>query len=152
MSDYPFDGLVWTAECQRVGSSEKGVVRWKFAFQWCEEQGLPWWCKKGSAIFHSPFPYSEAMSYATDPTCVDQPASLAIPPTFVDKSNELVQDAKANEMDSDAPIKSLAFVSADKAKSLDMELRWAKRAKRSDTVISRKVSGECCAIVYEGFL
>ncbi|EIM82791.1 uncharacterized protein STEHIDRAFT_102183 [Stereum hirsutum FP-91666 SS1] len=43
-------------------------------------------------------------------------------------------------MDSDAPIKSLAFVSADKAKSLDMELRWAKRAKRSDTVISRKVS------------
>lgn len=90
--------------------------------------------------------------YATDPSRVDQPASLSLPPTFGDRSNELVQDAKANEMDSDAPIKSLAFVSAEKSKSLDMELIWAKRAKRSDRPIARKVSGEYCAIVYKGFL
>ncbi len=32
---------VFSAELQQV--NEDGVVRYKFAFQWCEVQGNPWW-------------------------------------------------------------------------------------------------------------
>lgn len=137
MSDHPSHGFVWTAECQRVGSSEKGVVRWKFAFQWCEEQGLPWWCPQGSILSH--LPCSRFLRL-----CL--PALQSFQPTFVDRSNELGQDEDAYDMtDSDVPLKSLALIS-------DMELRWAKRAKKFGRGSIRKLSRECNAIVYSGFL
>ncbi|KIK91187.1 hypothetical protein PAXRUDRAFT_831057 [Paxillus rubicundulus Ve08.2h10] len=31
------------AECQPSSDGLKRIVRWKFAFQWCEGQGDPWW-------------------------------------------------------------------------------------------------------------
>ena len=31
-----------SAELQQV-NGDHGVVRYKFAFQWCEGQGHPWW-------------------------------------------------------------------------------------------------------------
>ncbi|KAF8135406.1 hypothetical protein EV363DRAFT_1550177 [Boletus edulis] len=40
-------GLYWIshawAECQSARDGSGRVVRWKFAFQWCEGQGDPWW-------------------------------------------------------------------------------------------------------------
>ncbi|KAF9241593.1 hypothetical protein BU15DRAFT_44647 [Melanogaster broomeanus] len=31
------------AECQPTPDGLRRIVRWKFAFQWCEGQGNPWW-------------------------------------------------------------------------------------------------------------
>ncbi|KAI0318869.1 hypothetical protein OF83DRAFT_1113395 [Amylostereum chailletii] len=43
-------GFYWItnawAECQHVEENGSKVVRFKFAFQWCEEQGDPWWCMR----------------------------------------------------------------------------------------------------------
>ncbi|KAH7916571.1 2OG-Fe(II) oxygenase superfamily-domain-containing protein [Hygrophoropsis aurantiaca] len=40
-------GLYWIshvwAERQSADNSRGHVIRYKFAFQWCEEQGFPWW-------------------------------------------------------------------------------------------------------------
>lgn len=84
---------------------------------------------------------------------VDQATNPPFQHTFIDRSNEIGQDEKASEtMDTDAPIKPLALISADSAKSLDMESRWAKRAKKSRRANVRKVSGECCATDYSEFL
>lgn len=134
-------------------NSEKGVVRWKFAFQWCEEQGLPWWWEQGSVISAYRSPSLRPCLGAADLSSVDQPASLPFQHTFVDRLNELAQDEKASELTvSDAPLKPLALVSAETAKSLDMDLRWAKRAKKSSRANTRKVSGECCTVVFCDFL
>lgn len=32
-----------TAEYQSTPDGSGRVIRWKFAFQWCDEQGAPWW-------------------------------------------------------------------------------------------------------------
>jgi hypothetical protein len=34
------------AESQSASNERGRVVRYKFAFQWCESQGEPWWLKK----------------------------------------------------------------------------------------------------------
>ncbi|KAF9227346.1 hypothetical protein BS17DRAFT_775348 [Gyrodon lividus] len=40
-------GMYWIsrawAECQPTSDGLKRIVRWKFAFQWCEGQADPWW-------------------------------------------------------------------------------------------------------------
>lgn len=33
------------AEYQTAGNESGRVVRYKFAFRWCEEQGEPWWTR-----------------------------------------------------------------------------------------------------------
>jgi len=48
-SVYPYIvlGFFWIpyawAEYEAPSTDNRSVVRWKFAFQWCEEQGDPWW-------------------------------------------------------------------------------------------------------------
>ncbi|KAI5981127.1 hypothetical protein EDD15DRAFT_2129721, partial [Pisolithus albus] len=40
-------GVYWIshawAEYEENNAGSKPVIRWKFAFQWCEDQGAPWW-------------------------------------------------------------------------------------------------------------
>ena len=41
--------FAYTAECQPAANTHGSVVRYKFAFRWCEGQGEPWWLRFGSA-------------------------------------------------------------------------------------------------------
>ena len=38
--------MVYSAERQPADNSKGYVVRWKFAFEWCEKQPAPWWIEK----------------------------------------------------------------------------------------------------------
>ncbi|KAF8556398.1 hypothetical protein OG21DRAFT_1483158 [Imleria badia] len=53
-------GLYWIshawAECQSARDGSGRIVRWKFAFQWCQGQGDPWW-----------LPQQEMTDSASDP-------------------------------------------------------------------------------------
>ncbi|KAH0827875.1 hypothetical protein J3R83DRAFT_3502 [Lanmaoa asiatica] len=57
-------GLYWIshawAECQSARDGSGRVVRWKFAFQWCEGQGEPWWVPRQEITSDPPKPISNS--------------------------------------------------------------------------------------------
>ncbi|KAF9452750.1 hypothetical protein P691DRAFT_756135 [Macrolepiota fuliginosa MF-IS2] len=62
------------AEYQPAGNERGRVVRYKFAFQWCESQGDPWWLKfNASNVPGSPDPGRSPPNTSEDePECVEQ--------------------------------------------------------------------------------
>lgn len=53
-------GIYWIshawAECQPTLTNSTCVIRWKFAFQWCEDQGSPWWLTPEGVVASLPEP------------------------------------------------------------------------------------------------
>ncbi|KAF8973055.1 hypothetical protein BDZ97DRAFT_1648790 [Flammula alnicola] len=48
---------VW-AEYQVANNESGRVVRYKFAFRWCEDQGWPWWIERSNFVIFLPTKYS----------------------------------------------------------------------------------------------
>ena len=67
--------IVLPAEEQPAQTASGSVVRYKFAFQWCEEQGAPWWLTPKS-VPHGPCtePGATTMGGIANPTIGRHPA------------------------------------------------------------------------------
>lgn len=59
--------FLFTAEYHPIANEAGGAVRYKFAFQWCESQGDPWWMTSSNGDCDSRASASPAALLITNP-------------------------------------------------------------------------------------
>ncbi|KAI6119319.1 hypothetical protein EDD16DRAFT_1791069 [Pisolithus croceorrhizus] len=87
-------GIYWIshawAEYQPAPTHSSHIVRWKFAFQWCQDQGSPWWPTVKGGIASPPEPFAGKTVNGRSPESLEyseeflrfQPRSFKILPSL----------------------------------------------------------------------